>query len=244
MSNLTVLRSYVLREPINLPKSILYSCTNSVLVLFDAYPKSIFHFLVLPPVRPPFTAEDLTNLRTLFKKDTELAKEVIQELKTVAQSLKQDIEEEMTKRYGFKWEIWIGFHAVPSMLHLHLHVLSADLCSEKMKNKKHYNSFHPKLGFFLDIDTVISWFDATQSSRNSMVNTKPTRFGRVLKEPLTCFRCGMSAKNMVVLKEHLQKEWDVLLQEEKTRLRKENLDIQQKELVGAGSSCPGEERLK
>jgi len=47
--------------------------------------------------------------------------------------------------------------------HLHLHVLSADLCSEKMKNKKHYNSFHPKHGFFLHMDDVLSWFDAEPS---------------------------------------------------------------------------------
>jgi hypothetical protein len=29
-----------------------------------------------------------------------------------------------------------------------------------MKVKKHYNSFNPKLGFFLDIDEVLSWFEA------------------------------------------------------------------------------------
>ena len=47
--------------------------------------------------------------------------------------------------------------------HLHLHVLSSDLCSPSMKQKKHYNSFHPKTGFFLDIDKVLSWFDAEPS---------------------------------------------------------------------------------
>lgn len=29
-----------------------------------------------------------------------------------------------------------------------------------MKVKKHYNSFHPKLGFFQHLDEVLSWFDA------------------------------------------------------------------------------------
>ena len=43
--------------------------------------------------------------------------------------------------------------------HLHLHVISADLCSDSMKNKKHYNSFHPTKGYFLHIDDVLSWFD-------------------------------------------------------------------------------------
>jgi aprataxin len=32
-----------------------------------------------------------------------------------------------------------------------------------MKIKKHYNSFHPKLGFFIDVDEVLSWFDGEPS---------------------------------------------------------------------------------
>ena len=47
--------------------------------------------------------------------------------------------------------------------HVHLHVLSADLCSDRVKIKKHYNTFHPKLGFFLHYKDVMDWFDATPS---------------------------------------------------------------------------------
>lgn len=32
-----------------------------------------------------------------------------------------------------------------------------------MKKKKHYNTFHPKLGFFLHYTDVMEWFDATPS---------------------------------------------------------------------------------
>lgn len=39
--------------------------------------------------------------------------------------------------------------------HVHLHVISGDLVSERLKNRKHYNSFHPTLGFFLHLDDVI-----------------------------------------------------------------------------------------
>lgn len=45
------------------------------------------------------------------------------------------------------------------MDHIHLHIISSDLVSEKLKNKKHYNSFHPSLGFFLHLDDVLEWFD-------------------------------------------------------------------------------------
>ena len=114
-ANLTILRTYALRSPESFPKSILYSHTESALAIFDAYPKSIFHFLVLPRVREPLAVEDLADLRTLMRKDAAIAKGVIQGLATVAESLKQDIEEEMINRYGFKWDVWTGFHGAPSM---------------------------------------------------------------------------------------------------------------------------------
>lgn len=34
-----------------------------------------------------------------------------------------------------------GFHAVPSMAQLHLHVVSQDLRGSGMKHRKHWNSF-------------------------------------------------------------------------------------------------------
>ena len=43
--------------------------------------------------------------------------------------------------------------------HIHMHIISEDLCSKNLKTKKHYNSFHPSLGFFLLLDDVLSWFD-------------------------------------------------------------------------------------
>lgn len=43
-----------------------------------------------------------------------------------------------------------------------------------MKHKKHYNSFHPNLGFFLHLDDVLSWFDA-----------EPAYYNRVRSAPLS-----------------------------------------------------------
>jgi hypothetical protein len=39
--------------------------------------------------------------------------------------------------------------------HIHLHVISSDLDSPSLKSKKHFNSFHPELGFFIPLDQVI-----------------------------------------------------------------------------------------
>lgn len=239
MANLTVLRSYASMKPSQLPSSVLFSHTDRTMTIFDAYPKSIFHFLILPrvaaqPSTPisignpsnedklhvsertttlPPSVTDLSSLRALLNSERtskDQAKEIILSLKEDALRAKKEIEGEMEKRYGFIWDIWIGFHAVPSMEHIHLHVLSADLCSERMKIKKHYNSFHPKLGFFLHVDQILSWFDAEISYFENISKLLPTEYEHLLKKPLICFHCDAEKKNMPTLKAHLKEEWEKL----------------------------------
>lgn len=193
MLNLTALRTYAQTAPESLPSSILFKHSSRNITVFDAYPKSIFHFLLLPRIQEPdLDASVLANLGSLLSGDKVKAKKVITSLWEDAQAVKKEILDEMVGRYGFKWDVWIGFHSAPSMQyvsilkaiswrhrdertarHLHLHVLSADLLSDKMKNKKHYNSFHPKLGFFLHLEDILEWFDAA-----------PTFFSNTVSQPI------------------------------------------------------------
>lgn len=48
------------------------------------------------------------------------------------------IERTRVKKEDFK----IGFHLNPSMRHLHLHVISNDFISDKLKQYKHWNIFN------------------------------------------------------------------------------------------------------
>ncbi|KAJ7109319.1 HIT-like domain-containing protein [Mycena epipterygia] len=220
MSNLTILRTYALTNPSKLPPSVLFSHSPTSLTIYDAYPKGIFHFLVLPRVQEPFTVSELSNLRQLLSGDKARAKQVITALSEDAKALREEIEEEMLARYGFKWGIWTGFHGAPSMDHLHLHVLSDDLCSDRLKNKKHYNSFHPKLGFFLDVDEVLSWFDAEPSYYSAMAKLDTKHYEPMLKEDLACWRCNASMKNIPTLKAHLKEEWDTEAKREKAKIER------------------------
>lgn len=118
MSKLTVLRRYAQEaKPETLPPSLLFEYTDKCLTVFDAFPKSIFHFLVLPRVGAPLNVPvgKLANLRTLLKGDKTRAKQVLLDLSDEAEKIKKMIREEMLNRYGFQWEIWTGFHAVSSM---------------------------------------------------------------------------------------------------------------------------------
>ncbi|KAI0064664.1 hypothetical protein BV25DRAFT_1852604 [Artomyces pyxidatus] len=211
MSHLTVLRSYAQkRNPAKLPPSLLFSHTDTTITIFDCYPKALFHFLVLPRPSPTLSVFDLASLRTLLRGDKQRARDVLLLLRAEGARVRTSIEEEMRARYGFAWPVWTGFHAVPSLEHVHLHVISADLCAPALKNKKHYNSFHPKLGYFLHLDTVLEWFDAEPSYYDSMSQLKKSRYEPLVKEDLVCFHCARVMHNMPTLKAHLQEEWDTL----------------------------------
>ncbi|KAH9027681.1 hypothetical protein EDB84DRAFT_1670019 [Lactarius hengduanensis] len=183
-SPLKVLRTYAkLSDPslTALPPTVYFSHTKHTLTIFDAYPKALFHFLTLRVL-----ADEAARLRGV-------------------------VEEEMRARYGFAWDVWVGFHAVPSMEHLHLHVLSSDLTAPALKTKRHYNSFSPRTGFFVPLAEVRTWFDDAAAAVRRLA---PEEYEPRLKYALECFRCEQPAKNMPALKKHLQDEFDALRKRE------------------------------
>jgi len=115
MPDLTILRTYAQNLPQSLPDSILFRHSSKNITIFDAFPKSIFHFLVIPRVQEHLDAASLSSLQSLLKGDKKQAKEVITALAEEAMAVKKDIQDEMVQRYGFKWDVWIGFHGAPSM---------------------------------------------------------------------------------------------------------------------------------
>jgi hypothetical protein len=108
-----------------LPPTVYFSHTQHTLTIFDAYPKALFHFLVLPRITSSSDSarsSDLTDLRTLLRrrassdaKTRTRAEETLRALADEAERMRGVVQEEMRTRYGFVWEIWTGFHAVPSM---------------------------------------------------------------------------------------------------------------------------------
>ncbi|KAL1743937.1 HIT-like domain-containing protein [Schizophyllum fasciatum] len=235
-------------DPTKMSPHDLLSYTEHNLVLFDKFPKSYYHFLIIPRIQPPhLTASRLRNLRELFKGDKQTAKEVIDRLKTDADALCKDIEGEMVRRRKFKWDIWVGFHAVQSMDHVHLHVISADLLAPGMKHKKHYNSFHPRRGFFIHLDDILDWFEAVPNVWRRNIELNRAFFEPLLKEPLECFYCYEEMKNMPKLKEHIREHWEALREEGKSRAeqkkmqeaklaaRKKKMEAKQKEESADGS---------
>ncbi|KAK3928733.1 Aprataxin [Frankliniella fusca] len=153
---------------------------EQVVVIKDKYPKAQFHFLVLPKIHIP-------NLKKLDESHVRLLEYM------------QEVGHKITQKKQFSdHNFRFGYHAEPSMNHLHLHVISDDFCSDSLKTKKHYNSF--TTDHFIDSQKVID------SLKNTGKVTVPSReeCEKFLKQPLVCFKCGEEMTTMPKLKLHLK----------------------------------------
>ncbi|KAF8936692.1 hypothetical protein BGZ58_003842 [Dissophora ornata] len=110
---------------------------------------------------------------------------------------------ERLKKESPTLEFKMGFHAIPSILRLHLHIISQDFCSEALKTKHHWNSF--TTSFFIPPEEVVSAIQA----KGSFPQTSEQRAGyeALLKRDLHCNQCGEKPKNMPALRKHLQEHY-------------------------------------
>lgn len=113
------LRTWALmRRPETLPPTVRHSVTDTTIAILDKYPKSIFHALVLPRPRDGLTKENLDSLHALLTRQSvgkERVKEVLEDMGKHARMVRDEIKQDMLSRFKFQWDVWIGFHAVPSM---------------------------------------------------------------------------------------------------------------------------------
>ncbi|KAL6910951.1 hypothetical protein GGI43DRAFT_30692 [Trichoderma evansii] len=118
--------------------------------------------------------------------------------KSKGKGKQQNKEPELPSGRDWAAEIKCGVHAVPSMGHLHIHVLSRDMHSPAMKHRKHYNSFNTP--FLVDVaDFPLESDDLRRSSKDE----------GFMRRDLTCWRCGKNFGNKFKeLKDHLEKEFE------------------------------------
>ncbi|XP_032778832.2 aprataxin isoform X2 [Daphnia magna] len=155
--------------------------SNTLVIIKDKYPKAKFHYLVIPKV------VQLNSARELTRSHINLLKEM------------QEKAEVLVKNYHPKTKFKIGFHAKPSMDHLHLHVVSTDFVSTFLKTKKHWNSFNTE--HFLDLPELISKLEEKGNLDCYYPTDKDIEL--YLKKALKCNQCSFEAKTMPSLKEHL-----------------------------------------
>uniref|UniRef100_UPI00398E802D aprataxin isoform X3 n=1 Tax=Pristiophorus japonicus TaxID=55135 RepID=UPI00398E802D len=153
---------------------------DTVVVIKDKYPKARFHWLVLP-------WESISSLKAVRRDHLTL----LQHMNQVGEKLVRDCLDSDALKFR------LGYHAIPSMSHIHLHVISQDFDSPCLKNKKHWNSFNTD--YFLESEDVMKMVE-----RDGKVTVKDG-MTELLKLPLMCHVCHQQQSTIPQLKEHLKK---------------------------------------
>jgi len=170
--------SWKLLETMKDPQSIVVK-SDKIVAIKDKFPKAKHHYLVLPH-------ENIDTIFHLTKGDIDLVKELNLLGHNVIEAMGQKLE-------NFK----IGFHAEPSMMRVHLHVISKDFVSPTLKTRAHWNSFNT--AFLWPVSKIINDLETF----GKVPRLPPDEFGRLLYVPLKCNSCPFVAKNIPVLKNHL-----------------------------------------
>ncbi|KAG2485721.1 hypothetical protein HYH03_015605 [Edaphochlamys debaryana] len=170
-------------DPANADQTILYIDEQVVLILKDRFPKALYHALAV--ARDP-------ALRSI----ADLRPEHLPLLAHMREVAVAWVRQEKAKDPGavaFK----LGFHAVPSMAQLHMHVASQDFDSPTLKKKKHWNAF--TTAFFLPLETV----EAELRDRGRLALMPPAEERRLEGLGLRCHGCGQPYGALPELKQHI-----------------------------------------
>ncbi|XP_032874035.1 aprataxin [Amblyraja radiata] len=152
---------------------------DTVVAMKDKYPKARFHWLVLP-------WEPVPSLKAVRRDHLNL----LQHMNDVGEKLAQESLD--SKAVKFR----LGYHAIPSMSHLHLHVISQDFDSPSLRTKKHWNSFNTD--YFLESQDVMKMVE-----QNGKITVKEG-ISELLKMPLMCHVCQQQLSAIPQLKVHLK----------------------------------------
>ncbi|KAL5539231.1 hypothetical protein UlMin_043895 [Ulmus minor] len=160
-------------------KDTVLKVSDDVVVIYDVYPRAWKHLLVLA------RHKGLDRL-------ADICEEHLQLLKTM-------------HAVGLKWAdkffkedasliFRLGYHSVPSMRQLHLHLISQDFDSKHLKNKKHWNSFNT--AFFHDSVDIIE--EVSSHGKAGLEENE-----KLLSMELRCNQCRSAHPNIPRLKSHI-----------------------------------------
>ncbi|KAF9124638.1 hypothetical protein BGW39_008065 [Mortierella sp. 14UC] len=192
-------------DPQTIPDNVRYWHDDDHVIIKDAYPKAKVHMLVMP--------------RTPVDKVTELVGEAgirtVEGLVRVAATLLTTLKAE-NPYLEFK----MGFHIVPSMSHLHLHVISQDFCSPCLKKALHWNSFNT--GFFIPPDEVIRVIREKGSFEKTAQEL--SKYGSLKKVAMMCNQCPQELRTIPMLTHHMNEHY---VQKVKALQKQERLTAEQ-----------------
>lgn len=211
---------------------------DNVIIIKDSFPKAIRHLLVIPRNPKVSKTHPLDAFNRNYNEYT--GEELYELVLSYVEKAKDMIIDELFKVSNMKDKsqlgefrnnfIRAGIHSIPSLSNLHIHVITQDFHSVRLKNKKHYNSFTTK--FFVpfqeldplknaeywhlskfreesdDEESDHSSLNETQSKFISHERSKEVNESIIKNTPFKCTSCSATFGNLMVkLKDHLKGEF-------------------------------------
>ena len=160
--------------------------TREFVVAYDLYPKAQVHLLILPRDTALHGPSSLKGHHA----------PLLRRMQSLAKWLSLRLAEQMPSLSP----MLAGFHSVPSMRQLHLHLISLDFASEALKNKKHWNSF--ATDFFVP---PAQWAAELESAGRVARAADPATEAK-LKQEMCCPLTGTPLKNIPAVKNWVASE--------------------------------------
>ncbi|KAK3319128.1 HIT-like domain-containing protein [Apodospora peruviana] len=210
-----------IEHPERFSDAVLRVTPNTVLIK-DAFPKAMVHLLLLPRSKAhyelhPHEAFEDPEFLVMMKREADsavhlAAAELRRQISSFSETDKARNEaidagvpvDELPAGRNYCKEIRVGVHAHPSMDHLHVHIISSDMVSDRMKHRKHYNSMNTP--FFIPL---LAYPLAEDDKRRQTWYQNAN-----LQSDLVCMRCRKNFGNKFAdLKQHLEIERDLWVEE-------------------------------
>ena len=151
-------------------------------IIKDGFPKARYHYLIVGKKR------ELNSVKDLQTSDIPL----LQHMHKLAEDLIARIHrKEPDVKFRF------GYHAVPSLNRLHMHVVSQDFASPRMRKQHHWNTFNTE--YFMDSSAVL---EILQTAGRIEVNDE--YYEELLNLPMKCNQCSRVFEDIGRLKDHLR----------------------------------------
>ena len=170
-----------LRRDVSRKENIVHE-TNLCTVIKDKYPKAKHHYLILPK-------EYIHSISYLNTSHIDLIRHMIAQGEELGKKLKKGEAENV--------EFKLGFHAVPSMALLHMHVISSDFDSFCLKCKRHWNSF--TTSYFRPANLILAELEEV-----GHIAIDELYYKSCLKTQMECHICHEKMESMPKLKEHIK----------------------------------------
>ena len=125
----------------------------------------------------------------------------LKEFHAFARDIAHDLQKSSTSKPAFK----LGYHAIPSLTPLHLHIISTDLESNCIKTKRHINSFTSS--FFITAESLENHLESAFVSlpnKALFVDIRRANAESSLEAPMKCTKCKRFAAGVPDWKWHNQ----------------------------------------